>query len=207
MGTFLPRTLEKATMTIKRINCLVVGDWGTGKRSLVQTYTEKTFPEYVSCLPQSNPVSLTVQEQPCQLDLATIDDSSDHRSLCYASTDVFLICFSVVSATSAENVKEKWVHEIQHHCPGTPFLLVGTQTDLTEDWGTSERLACAGQTPTSLEMGAYMASEIGAAKYFECSAKKRKGLEEIFEAAAMLAMTKPRPWYKRRREKNPCTFL
>ena len=49
------------------------------------------------------------------------------RPLSYPQTDVFLVCFSTVSPSSFENVKEKWVPEITHHCPKTPFLLVGTQ--------------------------------------------------------------------------------
>ena len=46
------------------------------------------------------------------------------RPLVYPNTDVFLVCFSVVSPSSFENVKEKWVPEITHHCQRTPFLLV-----------------------------------------------------------------------------------
>ena len=48
-------------------------------------------------------------------------------------TDVFLVCFGVASPDSFDNVREKWVPEINHHCPKTPFLLVGTQMDLRDD--------------------------------------------------------------------------
>ncbi len=47
---------------------------------------------------------------------------------------------SVVSPSSFENVKEKWVPEITHHCQKTPFLLVGTQIDLRDDAATIEKL-------------------------------------------------------------------
>ena len=47
---------------------------------------------------------------------------------------------SVVSPSSFENVKEKWVPEITHHCQKTPFLLVGTQIDLRDDAVTIEKL-------------------------------------------------------------------
>lgn len=40
-------------------------------------------------------------------------------------TDVFLICFSVVSPSSYENVTTKWNPEVKHHCPEAPILLVG----------------------------------------------------------------------------------
>lgn len=38
------------------------------------------------------------------------------RPLSYPQTDVFLLCFSVVSPASFENIRTKWFPEIQHHC-------------------------------------------------------------------------------------------
>lgn len=29
--------------------------------------------------------------------------------------------------------REKWFPEINHHCPGTPFVLVGLKADLKQD--------------------------------------------------------------------------
>ena len=43
-------------------------------------------------------------------------------------TDVFLICFSVVSPSSYENVLTKWNPEIKHHCPDAPVIVVGQST-------------------------------------------------------------------------------
>ena len=40
-------------------------------------------------------------------------------------TDVFLICFNVVSPSSFENVYTKWCPEIKHHCAEAPLVLVG----------------------------------------------------------------------------------
>lgn len=59
-----------------------------------------------------------------------------YSPLSYPQTDVFLVCFSVVGPASFENVKEKWQPEISHHCPKTPWLLVGTQNDLRNDQQT-----------------------------------------------------------------------
>ncbi|MEQ2288355.1 hypothetical protein AMECASPLE_021812 [Ameca splendens] len=39
----------------------------------------------------------------------------------------------------------QWVPDISHHCPGTPFLLVGTQIDLQEDGATVQNLTKAKQ--------------------------------------------------------------
>ena len=37
----------------------------------------------------------------------------------------------------------QWVPEISHHCPCTPFLLVGTQMDLRDDSNTVEKIGRA----------------------------------------------------------------
>ena len=92
------------------------------------------------------------------------------RPLSYPNTDVFLICFSVILPTSFENVKEKWVPEITHHCRKIPFLLVGTQNDLRDYKEKNYSLTKNRQKPISSEQGVKMAKEIKALKYVECSA-------------------------------------
>ena len=55
------------------------------------------------------------------------------RLIAYPNTDVFLVCFSIINPDSYDNVREKWVPEIQKHCGYAPFLLIGTQIDLRTD--------------------------------------------------------------------------
>ena len=47
------------------------------------------------------------------------------------------MCFALNSRTSFENVRDKWLPEIQHHTQGnnppTPIILVGTKLDLRKD--------------------------------------------------------------------------
>ena len=62
------------------------------------------------------------------------------RSLAYPESDVFLVCFSVVSPDSYDNVREKWIRDVSHHSPGTPIILVGTQSDLRDDVNTITKL-------------------------------------------------------------------
>lgn len=103
-------------------------------------------------------------------DTAGQEDYDRLRPLSYPQTDVFLVCYSVVSPSSYENVKEKWVPEITHHCQRTPFLLVGTQIDLRDDAATIDKLAKNKQKPLTMEMGEKLAKELRAVKYVECSA-------------------------------------
>ena len=55
------------------------------------------------------------------------------RPLVYPETDVFLLCFSVVSPSSFHNVREKWIPELRGAFKSSkqvPVILVGTQSDL-----------------------------------------------------------------------------
>lgn len=66
-------------------------------------------------------------------DTACQEDYDRLRPLGYDGARVFLICFSVDSQQSLQNVKSKWLPEIQHHAPGVPFLLVGTNCERRSD--------------------------------------------------------------------------
>ena len=48
-------------------------------------------------------------------DTAGQEDYDRLRPLSYPQTDVFLVCFSIVSPTSFQNVKTKWVPEVKVH--------------------------------------------------------------------------------------------
>uniref|UniRef100_A0A673STW5 Cell division control protein 42 homolog n=1 Tax=Suricata suricatta TaxID=37032 RepID=A0A673STW5_SURSU len=141
---------------MQTIKCVVVGDSVIGKTCLLMSYTTNKFPsEYVPTVFDNYAVTVMIGEEPYTLrlfDTAGQEDYDRLRPLSYPQTDVFLVCFSVVSPSSFENVKEKWVPEITHHCPRTPFLLVGTQTDLQDDPCTIEKLARNKQKPITPEM-------------------------------------------------------
>ena len=54
-------------------------------------------------------------------------------SVSFFQQDIFLVCFSVISRTSLQNVKGKWFPEIRHYCPDAPIILVATKTDLRDN--------------------------------------------------------------------------
>lgn len=114
-------------------------------------------------------------------DTAGQEDYDRLRPLSYPQTDVFLVCFSVTSPASFENVREKWFPEVHHHCPGVPCLIVGTQTDLREDQSVRDKLAKQKMTPVRKEDGERMAKELGAVKYVECSALTQYKLKDVFD--------------------------
>lgn len=114
-------------------------------------------------------------------DTAGQEDYDRLRPLSYPQTDVFLVCFSVTSPASFENVREKWFPEVHHHCPGVPCLIVGTQVDLRDDNSVREKLAKQKMAPVRREDGERMAKELGAVKYVECSALTQYKLKDVFD--------------------------
>ena len=57
-----------------------------------------------------------IDGKPIQLglwDTAGQEDYDRLRPLSYPQTDVFLVCFSIISRASLENIKTKWVPEIR----------------------------------------------------------------------------------------------
>jgi len=116
-------------------------------------------------------------------DTAGQEDYDRLRPLSYPQTDVFLVCFSITSQTSLENIKSKWVPEISHHCPGTPIILVGLKVDLRNDPATIEKLRETKRSFVTTEQGQAVAYEIGAYKYMECSSLLGLGLKNVFDEA------------------------
>lgn len=116
------------------------------------------------------------------------DEFDRLRPLCYTNTDIFLLCFSVVSPSSFQNVTEKWMPEIRCHCPKAPIILVGTQSDLREDVKVLIELDKCREKPVPEEAARLCAEEIKAACYVECSALTQKNLKEVFDAAIVAAI-------------------
>ena len=64
-------------------------------------------------------------------DTAGQDDYDRLRPLSYPDTNVILLCFSIDSPDSLENISEKWTPEVKHFCPNVPIILVGNKKDLS----------------------------------------------------------------------------
>ncbi|KRX44863.1 DNA replication licensing factor mcm7 [Trichinella murrelli] len=187
---------------MQTIKCVVVGDGAVGKTCLLISYTTNKFPsEYVPTVFDNYAVTVMIGGEPYTLglfDTAGQEDYDRLRPLSYPQTDVFLVCFSVVSPSSYENVKEKWVPEITHHCAKTPFLLAGTQIDLREDSSVLDKLSKNKQKPITVEQGEKLAKELKAVKYVECSALTQKGLKNVFDEAILAALEPPQPEKRKR---------
>jgi len=191
---------------MQNIKCVVVGDGAVGKTCLLISYTTNAFPgEYIPTVFDNYSANVMVDGKPVNLglwDTAGQEDYDRLRPLSYPQTDVFLICFSIISPHSFDNVKSKWFPEIQHHAPNVPLILVGTKSDLRTDQGTIAQLQSKNLAIITPEQAHARMKEIGATNYLECSALTQEGLKTVFDEAIRAALQKP----KKPRKKN-CTIL
>ena len=132
-------------------------------------------------------------------DTAGQEDYDRLRPLSYPDTDVILMCFSIDSPDSLENIPEKWTPEVKHFCPNVPIILVGNKKDLRHDPNTIKELAKMKQEPVKPEEGRAMAEKINAFAYLECSAKSKEGVREVFETATKAALQ-----VKKKKSKKCC---
>ncbi|KIN07220.1 hypothetical protein OIDMADRAFT_36795 [Oidiodendron maius Zn] len=184
-------------MVVATIKCVVVGDGAVGKTCLLISYTTNKFPsEYVPTVFDNYAVTVMIGDEPYTLglfDTAGQEDYDRLRPLSYPQTDVFLVCFSVTSPASFENVREKWFPEVHHHCP----------TDLRDDPSVREKLGKQKMSPVRKEDGEKMAKELGAVRYVECSALTQYKLKDVFDEAIVAALEPPTT----KKQKKICKLL
>jgi small GTP-binding protein len=172
-----------------------VGDGAVGKTCMLISYTTNTFPEeYIPTVFDNYTANVMVDQKPITIglwDTAGQEDYDRLRPLSYPQTDVFLICFALDSQTSFENVKNRWVPEIQHHAPGAPFILVGTKLDLRGPVSDGKFI--------SRLQGESLREELRAWKYMECSARTQDGLKQVFDEAIRCVLTSQKTVTKKKK--------
>jgi small GTP-binding protein len=189
------------------IKCVVVGDGAVGKTCMLMSYYKKKFPkDYIPTVFDNYSACVMVNGQQVNLglwDTAGQEDYDKLRPLSYPQTDVFLICFAVNSRVSFDNLRTKWLTEVQHFAPNVPFIIVGTKSDLRGEAGG------VGGDFVSAEEAEKLKAELKASKYIECSALKPElgdnGLKAVFdEAIKTVLLDRRKPSTKK---KSRCSIL
>ncbi|XP_072103869.1 rho-related GTP-binding protein RhoF [Mobula birostris] len=196
----------------KELKIVIVGDGGCGKTSLLMVFAKGDFPEqYAPSVFEKYVTDIIIRNKKVTLtlyDTAGQEDYDRLRPLSYQDTNVILICYDVTNPTSFENVRIKWVPEVNHFCQEVPILLIGCKTDLRMDKERLRRLRAAQQEPITYNQGEETAQQIKAVMYLECSAKFRENIEDIFKeasTAALSALKKKKS--KRKRKQKQCLLL
>jgi len=196
---------------MENVKIVVVGDGAVGKTCLLMAYTSKTFPrEYVPTVFDNYSANVNIAGKTVALslwDTAGQEDYDKLRPLSYPQTDVFILCFSVVSDTSYQNIKTKWYPEVTHHCVSADILLVGTKVDLRNDQDAIENLKEKNMAPMQPEDGEKLCSDIKAIKYMECSALTMEGLKEVFDIAIKAKILRDNKRTKKGRRGGGCMLL
>ncbi|RVD85469.1 uncharacterized protein DFL_003790 [Arthrobotrys flagrans] len=184
--TSVPEIRQELVLEIRR-NLVLVGD-PCGKTALAVLFSKGFFPENnVPTTLENYVADVEVDGKYVELNLwdtSGLDDYDRLRPFSYIGAHVVIICYSVANKDSWHNVREKWISEVLHFCPGVPIILVGTQKDCRDSngyypWGNGVRVAP--------EDGEKLRKRIGAYKYLECSARLNEGVREVFETATRAA--------------------
>ncbi|KAK9466350.1 small GTPase superfamily [Lipomyces arxii] len=189
-----------------RRKLVIVGDGACGKTCLLIVFSKGSFPEfYVPTVFESYVADVEVDGRHVELalwDTAGQEDYDRLRPLSYPDANVILICFSIDSPDSLDNVQEKWISEVMRFCQNLPIILVGCKKDLRNDTKTIEELSKTSQRPVSTEEGEATAQKIGAIKYLECSARTQEGVRLVFEHATRAALQE-----RQKTKRSKCSIL
>ncbi|KAB8236860.1 Rho GTPase [Aspergillus alliaceus] len=173
--------------TVVRRKMVLLGDGACGKTSALNVFTRGFFPTVYEPTVFENYVhDIFVDNVHVELslwDTAGQEEFDRLRALSYEDTHVIMLCFSVDSPDSFENVASKWVDEISENCPGVKMVLTALKCDLRKDEYENPN-----PNAIAYEQGLAKAKEIGAVKYLECSAVQNRGIMETFYEAAKVAL-------------------
>ncbi|KAL0148052.1 hypothetical protein M9458_056667 [Cirrhinus mrigala] len=145
------------------------------KTCLLIVFSKDEFPEVsVPTVFENYVADIEVDGKQVELalwDTAGQEDYDRLRPFSYPDYDVILMCFSVDSPDSLENIPERWAPEVKHFCPNVPVILVANKKDLRNDENVRNELSRMKQEPVKIDDGRAMAIRIGAYDYMECSAQ------------------------------------
>jgi len=187
---------------------VLLGDGACGKTSLLNVFTRGYFPTVYEPTVFENYVhDIFIDNKHIELNLwdtAGQEEFDRLRSLSYDNTHAIMLCFSVDSPESLENISSKWQAEIEENCPNASIVLVALKCDLREEQADADEENEPKRPMIDYKQGLEVAKKIKALRYLECSAMKNRGVKEAFTEAARVALNIKNP---SDREKKCCIVM
>ncbi|CAG7784721.1 unnamed protein product [Allacma fusca] len=171
----------------KQIKIAIVGDGFVGKTCLVGAYFQQEFLNTITPPTLFETYSKAVTIEGSEYILSILDTGSLTMDSGFApaegqflGVDCVIICFALNKETTYHNVAAKWMSKVQELCPAAGIILVGTKLDLRAS------------TPSAILQfqGVKLMHTIKASSYYECSAKLGIGIQEIFDHALRMVVSK-----------------
>jgi len=174
----------------QELKVVIVGDGAVGKTCLCTVFTTKEFPtSYETTIfdTQSSTINILGKEYNIKIwDTAGQEEYENIRTLSYKNADLFMVLYSVDSRKSLDNIRNKWMTEINDYEPTVPKLLVGTKSDLRTAKGSKDQPSL-GEVKKLKKDFKFMGS-------MECSAMKSvDSVTEVFQEAGKIIINPPRP--------------
>ncbi|ESO93584.1 hypothetical protein LOTGIDRAFT_119223 [Lottia gigantea] len=179
------------------LKVVVLGDGAVGKSCLLISYTTNSFPaDYIPTVFDNYSNSIMVDGRAVNVaffDTAGQEDYDRLRPLSYPDTDIFLLCYSVDNADSLENIKEKWIPEVDHYCPGVPKIMIACKAGMLPS--RSERTI-----PVPKGVGEKMAKDLGL-DHYTTSALTLQGVDVAMQESFRLGIADKKS-HKHRKSKG-----
>lgn len=178
-------SMKKPTTHMKKSATVVlIGDSNCGKTSLVLTYLNKkvsTPPK--SILFETYEKSITLNDN-LSIDLQIWDFPGDEyfdrfRPLAYANAKGILICFTLDRIESLHHIEERWIPELETHCPNAVKIMIGLGSEVRFDKTKIDQVPAFDYC--------YKYSKKLGCKYMECSIVDKDSYTKIFEQLALLS--------------------
>lgn len=181
---------------MEHVKVVVVGEGAVGKTSLILRAETGIFPtDYIPSVADTTSSTVEHNGRSYSVSLWDVAAQADYdrlRPLSYPQTDVFLLCYSLVSHGSLEALQSRWLPEVQEHVPEARLLVCATKADLLEDEAMLAALAAKDLSPVAVEEGEAVALRLGAAGHVMTSAVTGAGMEALMPGIITAAVGPPK---------------
>jgi small GTP-binding protein len=160
---------------------VLIGDTKSGKTCLTKRYCEETFIESFTPTIGMQLGSRNLEIQNCKIKLTLWDlaGQSKYRTVSrqlYRNASLMILCYDISQKASFRMMIEIYEDAIKHYGTSTPFVLIGTKSDLSSNREVT--LEEANQWANSRRI-----------HYYECSAKTNTNVDNVFKEMASLCLT------------------